>query len=85
MSEMVDRVAGALVEQMPSLGSPSAPMVVSLARAAIAAMRKPTGDMWDEGFYEACGYIWQYDGDGAGFDKDGVGPVWQKMIDEALK
>lgn len=57
MSEMVDRVAKGLCEQMPSLGSPSAPMVVSLARAAIAAMRNPTEAMRDEAEHSAgCAY-----------------------------
>ena len=56
-----------------------------LARAAIAAMREPTEAMLDEGFYDACGSVWHYDDMGAGFDKDGVKPFWQTMIDAALK
>ena len=77
---MIERVAEAIVEAEMG-GDVSSEKV---ARAAIAAMREPTEAILLAGFDEANCHIWQYDGDGAGFDKDGVKPLWQAMIDEAL-
>lgn len=70
-SEMIERVANA-IEALSSgeMGSPIYdPQYGSIARAAIAAMREPTGDMC------IVGPAWNSDARG----------IWQAMIDEALK
>ena len=83
MSEMVERVAGAImrayfsrpVEEQTVLNV-SVPDQEDLARAAIAAMREPTDAM-----KSVEGIHWGYGCHVCGGVKEG----WQAMIDEALR
>jgi hypothetical protein len=72
MSEMVDKVAKALHDVDPTIwvGEDQSRYFKQAARAAIAAMREPTKEMWD-----ACHKAQ------ADFET-GIG--WQVMIDAAL-
>jgi len=76
MSEMVERVARALVVLEPRQNDPSPSWIlernIRLARAAIAAMREPTETMVFSA--ESSGRTW-----------DDVRANWRAMIDEALR
>lgn len=82
---MINRVAEALCEQMPSLGSPSAPMVMSLARAAIAAMREPTYGMIGMGEIEIERPGNDETNSTYELHHEEVKKIWHIMIDEALR
>jgi len=70
MSTMVERVAQALQQEMGTAPSAEPPSSFALARAAIAAMREPTGEMIDAWSRASGAPI-----------KGG----WQAMIDAALE
>ena len=85
MSEMVERVAKAILDHVPQGYGMYQNEAEEYARAAIAAMREPTGEMKDAG------------ADSYGVPAPAIGSLplsvingqptkaWQAMIDEALK
>lgn len=83
MSEMVERVAAAMVDADFDVDSwrhvdeNMKDRLRAMARAAIAAMREPTEAMVASGLAE--------NGRGAGTYEDYTLDAWQAMIDEALK
>lgn len=92
MSEMIDRVAIAFREKLipfvaektpwPDMEESARENYRLAARAAIAAMREPTGKMRDAGSerFTKCGSLEP----GEGLDEDPAEPLWQAMIDAIL-
>jgi len=80
-SEMVERVADACQAILKRRGMNSRPHAEELARAAIEAMRTPTGKMLDMGqhFYDKtdCGLM--------GGSQDPLLEAWDTMISIALE
>jgi hypothetical protein len=68
MSEMVERVAVALQSAIPGLVNPEAWPWITMAHAAIEAMREPTDTMLIASLWEP----------------EGAKQEWQSMIDAAL-
>lgn len=99
MSEMVERVARAMweerrrhaksldmdldLEEWGDGSIPKANNIIGEARAAIKAMREPTGGMCMAG--EASGFLHFSPEPGEGLDEIDMETAWRTMIDEALK
>ncbi len=77
MTDMIERVADAIMDQHDTLHS----TFLDLARAAIKAMREPTAAMMQAGC--ASNPPGQYHADTK--LSEIIGAEWQAMIDEALK
>jgi len=94
MSEMVERVARALVTLHGGRwdamifesedGELCQHAYLELARAAIAAMREPTDAMKAEGCEELGGFVTQDLWDGFAHSSDVAAAIWRAMIDAGL-
>lgn len=80
MSEMVERVADALERWAFESGGGGVERAksLSLARAAIAAMREPTAEMVQAGRHVSHG-------DDGWVGAEAAAEVWRDMVDAALK
>ncbi len=81
MSEMVFRVASALVDALGKDEALTGAECIRMARAAIEAMREPSDDMCEAG---AAYYHDNYQ-PGHAKEQTTAPDIWRSMIDEALR
>lgn len=81
MSEMVKRVAKAIVKSYMVTGPDALMIAEEMARIAIKAMRNPTKSMVVEG--EAT--IYEHTAEAEEWSLESTRNGWQAMIDDALK